>query len=142
MPKPSTEAKAALFAILNNLRALRGWSLASIAELEPIICIWHEELRRHDIPVKHYQTLFNRACDARSLAIQAGKTPPDIDAFALVAAWLGPQGLRAELRRKQIDDRRSLPANAESICQLCNGFGWYYPKGFEHGVLRCDHQNS
>ncbi|MBK9216954.1 MAG: hypothetical protein IPM59_15440 [Chloracidobacterium sp.] len=66
------EEEIGLFSIINQARALQGWTLASASELGPICKVWWKEFARHNIHPKHYETLFQRAHDARIESIQAG----------------------------------------------------------------------
>lgn len=130
-----------LFTIINQVRALHGWSIIAADELEPICKTWWKELARYKIPRQHYQTLYERALDARVRAINIGsKNLPEIDAIALIAGWTGEYGLASELRQKEIDAKKFLPATAVSDCDLCFGTGWETVA--EKGARRCTHGRS
>ncbi len=128
-----------LFAIINQTRALQGWSLLPAVELEPICNIWWMEFSRFKIPPTHYQTLFQRAHDARIRHItQYGtKNAPAIDATHLIALWTGENGLASEIRRKEIATGRFLPSTAESDCDRCFGSGYETVPG--KGARPCGH---
>ncbi len=135
----TADEETALFTIINQVRALHGWSIIAADELEPICKTWWKELDRYRIPHQHYQRLYERALDARIRAINIGsKNIPEIDAIALIAGWTGENGLAAEIRQKEIDAKKFLPPTAESDCDRCFGTGWESVPG--KGARRCDHK--
>jgi hypothetical protein len=137
----SRDEETALFTIINQTRALQGWSLASAVELEPICKVWWKELSRYQIPHECYQTLFERAFDARVNSINAGaKNIPNIDAIGLISGWVGEHGLREERNRARIAEGRYLESNAPSDCDLCFGTGWESVLG--KGARFCKHGNE
>ena len=130
------EEESALFMIINQTRALHGWSLASAVELEPICKVWWKEFARYDVPPEHYETLYRKALDRRIKALtESTKNPPAIDAVTLLAGWIGENGLRADLHRQRIAEGRYLEANTD--CDRCFGSGW---ESTDKGARRCDHQ--
>jgi hypothetical protein len=136
-----------LFSIINQSRAVQGWTLAPAHELEPICRVWWKEFARHNIPPEHYETLYQRALDRRIRAVNEGaKNIPALDAVAIIAGWIGEYGLRAELHQKRIAEGRYLESNAASDCDMCHGGGMRL-KVNEHdpsksGYVRCDHGNG
>lgn len=128
-----------LFAVINQVRALQGWSLAPAAELEPICKVWWMEFSRFKIPTVHYQTLFQRAHDARIRFINQNgtKNAPAIDATLLISLWTGEGGLAAEIRRKEVESGRFLPSTAASDCDRCYGTGI---ECTPNGARTCDHE--
>lgn len=125
-----------LFTVINKARALQGWSLAPATELEPICRVWWKEFSRHRIPPEHYETLFQRALDARVRSLNEGaKHIPNIDAITMISCW---QGLSAEIEQQRINDRRYLPSTAASDCQRCYGSGMEVVPG--KGARHCDHE--
>ena len=83
------EEEVGLFSIINQARALQGWTLAPAHELAPICKVWWKEFARYRIHPKHYETLFQRAHDARINSMRAGaRNIPAIDATLLPAGSL------------------------------------------------------
>lgn len=135
------EEEVGLFSIINQARALQGWTLAPAHELAPICKVWWKEFSRYKIHPKHYETLFQRAHDARIQSIKAGaRNIPSIDATLLICQWTGEAGLAAELRQKDIDSHRYLPSTAVSDCELCFGSGIEVVPG--KGARNCTHGNE
>ena len=128
------EEEIALFAVINQTRALQGWTLSTASELEPIAKVWWRELSRHKIPHQHYNRLYQRALDARVRAINLGvKNIPNIDAIAMIAEW--PE-LRRQIREREIASGRLLPTMAASDCEKCYGSGMEIVQG--NGARRCE----
>jgi hypothetical protein len=142
--KPSTISRdehAAIFALINKVRLLNGWTMRSAEELDPMIRTWFEMFDRYGIPITAYRELYLRAFDARQRNIDRGGEPPSIDASILVAQWAGEHGLRKELRQRDINSRRVLSENAASACSMCFGSNFKYADANDQGkgVIACDH---
>ncbi len=137
------EQHGALFAVINKARMLNGWATRTAQELDPTIRTWAETFANYNIPLSAYHELYQRAFEVRQSRLRDGDKVPQMDATLLVSQWTGAFGLRAELRQRAEDAARSLPANAESVCQLCNGSGWKTMErnGYK-GVTQCDHNNE
>lgn len=117
----SRERHAALFAVINKIRMLNGWQTRTAQELDATIRTWDEVMG--DVPIENYPELYKRCFTVRQRYLSQGKEPPAFDATLMMSQWLGEYGLKAELRQRQIDERRSLPATAESDCERCYGSG-------------------
>lgn len=134
---------AAFFGLINKSRLLNGWLTRTASELDPTIRTWHEVFRHYEIPVAAFDGLYKRAFDVRQSKLQQGKEPPAMDATLLVSQWTGEHGLKAELKRREVDHGRTLATNAESQCQLCFGSGYKtVEKDGYPGSVKCDHGNS
>lgn len=74
---------------------------------------------------------------------EGGKDVPQMDATLLVSQWTGNYGLKATLKQREIEAARTLPANAESVCQDCFGTGFKrVQEGGYFGTKPCDHGAS
>ncbi len=134
---------AAIFALINKVRLLNGWTTKTAAELDAMIRVWHEIFARHEIPVAAFDELYRRAFDVRQGRLRDGKDVPAMDAHLIVSQWTGDWGLRAELRNREIERVKMLPSNAETVCETCLGSGWAeVRRGRYRGVVRCDHGNG
>lgn len=142
------EEEVGLFAVINQVRALQGWSIAPATELEPICKVWWMEFSRFNIPAAQYQTLFQRAHDARirHVNLNGPKNAPTIDATLLIALWTGDNGLAAEIRRREIESGRFLPSTAASDCEMCFGSGMRKQVNEQNparsGFVVCNHGNA
>lgn len=141
---PSREQHAALFTVINKSRLLNGWTTRTAQELDPTIRIWNEMFLKYQIPVAAYQELYERAFDTRQKTLQMNpKHVPQMDATLLVSHWTGEHGLRAELKRREIERGRTLANNAESQCQKCFGSGCRtVVKDNYTFAVKCDHGNG
>lgn len=134
------EQHAALFAVINRVRMLNGWSTRTAMDLDPTIRTWADVFDRYDVPYQYYNTLYLRAFDVRQSKLMLGQEPPSFDASLLISQWTGPNGLRQELRQREIETRRTLPENAASGCELCFGTGFKRTSEERTApVVRCDH---
>ena len=124
LPSITREEEVGLFTIINQIRVLQGWSMSPAAELEPMCRVWWEEFQRYGIKAEHYQDLYRRAHKARINALSMGVKVPPLDATYLISQWIGENGLRAELHRKDIESGRLLTETAVSDCDLCHGSGY------------------
>lgn len=102
---------------------------------------WVRSLDREGVPHQAYCELYERALASRAIGISKGKDVKPFGVEFLVAEWIGEHGLKAELREREIAKGRTLAANAESVCSLCNGSGWKtVGEGRNAPVAKCDHQ--
>lgn len=137
----SREQHAALFAVINKSRMLNGWQTRTAQELDQTIRTWGEMMNSYNIPIDSYPELYKRAFDVRQERMRSAKDVPQMDATLLVSQWTGEWGLRNELRRRKVDEGRTLPANAESVCRDCDGTGFKtVQQGQYSGLVKCDHQ--
>lgn len=98
-------------------------------------------LDRAGVPASAYNELYERVLLIRANAIQNDKKIPQFGSDLMLAAWLGEGGLQSELRQREIDARRTLGANAASVCQHCYGttFRKIDPTDRNSPVRKCDH---
>jgi hypothetical protein len=118
----SRERHAALFSVINKVRMLNGWQTRTAQELDATIRTWNEVLEH--VPIEAYPELYKRSFQVRARSLNVGKQPPDFDATLLYSQWIGENGLRAELHRKDIESGRLLTETAVSDCDLCHGSGY------------------
>lgn len=138
----SREQHAALFAVINKSRLLNGWTTRTAKELDPTIRTWAETFARYNIPISAYNELYQRAFDVRQSKLQTGAVPPMFDATLLVSQWTGNFGLQSELRQREVETGRTLTANAETVCQHCNGSGFKTViEGNYRNAVKCDHSD-
>lgn len=98
-------------------------------------------LDREGVPASAYGELYERVLVSRSKAIQDGKTIPAFGVDLMLSQWLGDWGLRAELKQREVAAGRSLPSNAETVCQYCDGTGWR-EVGETKSFTKCDHKDA
>jgi len=115
-----------MYKLICRVRLGNGWNVISDTEAEPQILVWDEIFSRYRIPEHLYQRLYERAFDVRQQITRTEgiAKAPTIDANLMVSQWTGPNGLKAEIEREQIEAGRSLTSNAESQCSRCQGTGW------------------
>jgi hypothetical protein len=114
----TTEAEKILGTIIFRTRLAKGWNGYDERTQKMAVMAWFEILNRQKIPPKYYDELYGRACDVRAVCLRNGKEPPEISAELMAAQW---EGLAEEIRQKEIDAERFLPATAESDCPRCFG---------------------
>lgn len=138
------EQHAALFAVINKSRMLNGWGMSTPGELDQQIRTWAEQFNRHDIPIRAYAELYNRAFDVRIEKMTKSGDGPAMDATLLISQWIGEHGLKAEMHRREIESGRILTDVAASQCQRCEGMNMervFDDKGFSLGLKKgCDHR--
>lgn len=145
--KIEVDQELAITSLINQFRSMHGWKLYDRTEIAPIVATWKRILDFARIPVRFYQPLFLRATELRSSQIQKGERPSDFSAELLVSQWTGSHGLKAELERKQIAEKRSLPIASRASCPKCLGTGlvhkfnaWGKIVGVMTGTAgKCDH---
>lgn len=139
-PRIPIEQHAALFAVINQSRLANGWLTRTAQELDPMIREWARIFDRYNIPPNHYQELYTRAFEVRANALHNGSHPASMDATLIASQWIGQNGLQQELRRRQVEDARALPSNAESACDKCLGTGFErYKDGAYFATKKCSH---
>jgi hypothetical protein len=137
----SREEHLALFQLINKTRMLNGWTTKTAQELDATIRTWFEIFVRYKIPVGAYSDLYFRAFETRQSKQRRGEDVPQADATLLVSCWTGEHGLEREMEKKRIEQKKFLPATAESVCPKCFGTGTEIFKDTEgyEGARRCNH---
>lgn len=107
--------------VLDRWRINCGWNPWDDATQDAGIASYVHTLDRYDVPAKLYGELYERVIQLRTSAIIAGKQIPNFGAEIMLACWQGESGLRDELRRREIEERRTLPSVAASQCPRCGG---------------------
>ncbi len=130
------EKQRALGDVFDRWRLNCGWNPWDNNTQAAAIASFVHTLDREGVPASAYGELYERVLQMRAKAIQDGKAIPAFGVDLMLAAWGGEWGLRAELRQREIDRGRTLTANAETVCQHCDGTGFRFVEG---GVTRCDH---
>ncbi len=136
----------ALGDVLDRWRLNQGWNPWDDDTQMMAIKSWVHVLDREDIPASAYNELYERALETRAHALRTGKTLPNFGAELLLAEWIGENGLRRELRQREIDSGRTLPSNAQSRCGRCFGTGMEHKfdaDGHNLGIIHgkeCDHR--
>lgn len=98
---------------------------------------WIEILNEQDIPHRHYEELYRRAIGLRVRRIGQGMQCDDFTAELMAACW---EGLRRDIRQREIESGRVLTANAESVCSSCGGSGFKpVGEGRHAPVTKCNH---
>lgn len=115
---------------------LNGWRPSDPKELDLVIQTWAEIFNGHEIPVAAYPTLLSLAVKGRAEVRMRGDDPGQMGAEYILSLWLGPNGLKAQMKNEQIAQRNTLPENAAGACPRCYGSGW---ESLDGGVRRCDH---
>jgi hypothetical protein len=129
--------------VFDRWRLNCGWNPWDNATQMAAISSFVATLDRESIPASAYMELYERAIQMRTRAVQDGKALPAFGAELLLACWLGDWGLRNELRQREIDARRTLTGNAESVCRECHGSGWRTERTEGYSIARkCDHGNT
>src|SRR5881392_3008458 len=109
----------ALFAVINKVRMLNGWTTKTAQELDATIRTWAEVFDKHHIPIDAYNELYLHAFNTRSRRLFEGKDI-ELDATLMVAGW---STVSAAREQKRIAARRYLADTAASQCQRCYGAG-------------------
>lgn len=137
------EKQRAMGDVFDRWRINQGWNPWDDTTQDMAIASWVHSLDRENVPAAAYSELYELVLKTRALAIQNGKTIPGFGVELLLAHWTGEHGLRAELRRREVEQGRTLANNAESQCKDCFGSGWKtIMKGDYPGTVKCDHGNS
>lgn len=123
--------------MINFSRGTLGWVLKKARELDEEIKIWSITFDDYKIPSEHLPELWKRARDLRISRLNNGKECPDFTAELLAACWTGENGLRAEILRREVEAKRTLPETAESQCPRCYGLGMEYVFGENGKSLGC-----
>jgi hypothetical protein len=129
--------------VIDRWRLNLGWRPLDNDSQSLAIQSWFHVLESERVPAKAYNELFDRALKLRALRISQNQSVPDFGVELLLACWEGENGLRRELRQREIDAGRTLTANAPSKCPHCFGGGMRYKfdeNGKTLGVSgKCDH---
>lgn len=133
-----------ILAVLNKRWLSKGWRVMDPADSEPMALSFLEVLNRHKIPHEHYFELYQRSIDLRVKQMNQGIEIEEFSADMMVACWEGKWGLQSELRQREIDARRTLGANAASVCRHCYGttFRKIDPTDRNSPVRKCDHSDD
>lgn len=132
------EKQRAMGDIFDRWRLNNGWNPWDNKTQMAAIASFVHSLDRENVPASAYGELYERVLQTRAKAVQDGKNVPAFGVDLMLAAWGGEWGLRNELKQREIDAGRSLPSNAEMVCELCHGSGF---KNIGGGVVKCDHGN-
>jgi len=104
---------------------------------EPMAITWIEQLDREQIPYSQYFELYTRCIGLRARRIEQGLKCDDFSVDMMIACW---PNLQRELKQKEIDQGRTLPNNAESVCPKCFGSGFeLYREGQYQYTRKCQH---
>ena len=142
-PRISVEKQQALGDVFDRWRLNNGWNPWDDKTQMAAIASWVRTLDRENIPASAYHELYERALQTRAAALQSSRNIPNFGAELLLAEWLGPNGLRAEIRQREIDRGRTLGANAATVCRHCNGSGFRHTSTEPSSpVRRCDHTDE
>lgn len=107
--------------VLDRWRLNQGWNPWDNTTQEMAIASWCHSLDREQIPFTAYAELYERVLRRRATAISSGRDVPKFGVELLIAEWDGEYGLRNELKRREIDARRTLTGQAKSQCIRCFG---------------------
>lgn len=138
-PTISPEKHTAIFLLINKSRMLNGWQPSTAAQLDLTIRTWAEVFDRHEIPIAAYPKLLSLAITGRAEIRMRGDDPGQMGAEYILSLWLGPNGLKAQMRNEQIAQRNTLPNNAAGACPRCHGSGW---ESLDGGARRCNHERE
>lgn len=110
--------------VLAKMYLNRGWRPMEPKDAEAMALVWIETLDRHDVPYRHYETLYQRALDLRIKMRQDGEDdPPDLNAELLATQW---KGLQNDIRQREVDAGRTLTSHAQTLCPRCFGTNFEY----------------
>lgn len=130
------EQHAALFAVINKVRMLNGWTTKTAQELDATIRTWAEVFNKHRIPLEAYNDMYLQAFDTRRLRLAEGKEI-ELDATLMVASY--PAVMDA-VKQRMIREGRTLPRPSAGGCKRCFGAGMrpYPEQGGRYGP--CNHE--
>lgn len=120
------EKVVAVGEIISRHYSLQIWTIPGPSHIEVMAKAWIEQFDRANIPMSAYHALYDRTVDLRTSRLGRGLECPEFSAELLIACWIGENGLQAEMRRKEIEKKRSLPETATSFCPRCRGTGIEY----------------
>lgn len=128
--------------VFDRWRLNCGWNPWDDRTQMAAIASFVHSLDRESIPATAYSELYERVLGMRAKALQDGKQIPNFGVDLMLSCWTGEWGLRNELRQREIDAARTLPGNAESVCQHCFGTGFKTVRdGAYSNAVKCDHGN-
>lgn len=129
--------------VLNKRWLSMGWRVMDPQDSEAMALVWIESLDRERIPFHHYDELYRRSVRLRSHRLWKGLQCDDFSVEMMIACW---PPLVQEIREREKAERRFLPPNAESTCELCFGSGMRKKINEKDpklsGFVPCDHGNS
>lgn len=131
--------------VLDRWRLNQGWNPWDNDTQSAAIKSYVYTLDAEKVPLTAYMELYERSLRSRVAALQSGKQLPNFGVELMLAEWLGPHGLRNELKTREIDAGRTLTSNAESICPKCDGTGMERtldPQGRPTVRKGCRHEHS
>ena len=117
----TTEIVKILGTIIFRTRLAKGWNGYDPKTQDMAIQTWFEILQTEKIPPEFFDELYRRACNFQAFQIQNGKDAPDMSAQLMLSQWIGGNGLRSELREREIAAKNRLPETAASKCPRCLG---------------------
>lgn len=107
------------------------------ADSEPMALVFIEALNREAVPYQQYHELYQRSLGMRARRMEQGLSCDDFSVDMMLACW---PALKREIKQREIDAGTMLPANAESVCNMCFGTGFKRVKeGSYFGTRPCDH---
>jgi hypothetical protein len=109
--------------VLDRWRLNLGWKVLDDRAQVATIASYCHTLDRAGVPPSAYGELYERAIERRAASITASHRVPDFGVELLLAEWHGPHGLRADIKKREVARRRTLPETAESQCERCFGLG-------------------
>lgn len=121
-PVPKDKAQA-IGDVLDRWRLNNGWNPWDDDSHDAASLSFVHSLDLEGVPPQHYNELYERSLRSRVAAMQNGKQLPTFGVELMIAEWLGPHGLKAALRQREIESGRVLTGNAESQCPKCFGTG-------------------
>ena len=139
----SREKLSAMVQVLAKRWLSQGWRVMDEEDSEPMALVCNESLDSERIPFRYYEELYRRSVKLRSRRLAQGLKCDDFSVEMMIACW---PSLAGEIREREKAERRFLPANAESTCELCFGSGMRKkinendPK--LSGYVVCDHGNA
>lgn len=122
-PSIPVEKQRAMGDVLDRWRLNNGWNPLDNKTQMASIASYVYELDAENVPSECYGELYSRALRSRVAAIQAGKQMPTFGVELLIAEWNGPNGLRVEMKEREIARGRTLTGQATSQCTKCFGTG-------------------
>jgi hypothetical protein len=110
--------------VLDRWRLNNGWTVLDNKTQMATISTFVHELDADDVPHTLYGELYSRVLKTRVATLNDGKQVSlTFGVELMLAEWNGPNGLRAELRQREIDTGRTLTGQATSQCTKCFGTG-------------------
>lgn len=129
--------------VIDRSRLDRQWNVHDNETQMAVIQSCIHALDRENVPHEAYGELYDRFVSTRARVRIAGKNPPEFGPDALVAQWIGEEGLAATWGT-QGDSVLRLSTTATTLCKRCYGTGMesiFDEKGKRLGVRKgCNHE--